>query len=234
MSHRYAAHALPTTIGAAPLTEERATALLAAFDRIAPGERLVVGGEGDPQDLLELLQSRRKGLFEWCGAVSSWSGWRVEIVRRKAALGSLRRVGEVLTSEHDRLDAAAATAFAAVRAGGSEIALRQLAVFRRSLERHLCFEEEVLLPVFEVRTGLPHGGPTSLIRTEHQQMRGLLDEIAQRLAGRREALEEIERLQTTIRDHHRKEELILYPWIDRLLTEAEADRLVARIQAFPY
>jgi iron-sulfur cluster repair protein YtfE (RIC family) len=41
------------------------------------------------------------------------------------------------------------------------------------------------------------------------------------------------RLLTTLRDHERKEESILYPWIDRLLTEGESDSLVARIQAFP-
>jgi hemerythrin superfamily protein len=46
------------------------------------------------------------------------------------------------------------------------------------------------------------------------------------MTGARAAFHEI------MRDHNAKEERVLYPSTDRLLTEAERDELVAQIQAF--
>jgi uncharacterized protein (DUF2249 family)/hemerythrin-like domain-containing protein len=224
---------VPAELGGA-LSPDRARAVLAAFDAIAIGDTLVVTGAGDPQDLLELFQRERRGQFDWSGAAPAPAGFRTGIVRRDAEIGAMRRVSECLSAEHDRLSAAALGAFGAARDEAGAAALAAITDFRRALERHLRLEETVVLPVFEMRTGLPQGGPSSLVRAEHAQLLALLDGVADRLRRGEAAVDEVEAFEALMEDHHRKEEGILYPWLDRLLSEWEADRLVARLQTFPY
>lgn len=213
---------------------DRDAALLAAFDRLAPSETLLLSSLVPPGELLELLRTQRKGLFEWSPLDHDPGCWQVAIARRKAAAGARRRVTEALEWDHDRLDELLQEALRALRAGDDEAARGAYATFRRGLCRHIRFEEELLFPVFEMRTGLPHGGPTSVMRAEHQEIQALLGEIARALEEAPGAVEKLYRaLHAALADHNRKEELILYPGTDRLLTEAESEALVARIQAYP-
>ncbi len=215
--------------------EDRDAELLAAFDRLAPSETLLLVSAVPPRELLELLRTRRKGLFEWSALDHDAGGGQAWIARRKAAAGARRRVTEALEWDHDRLDHLLHEALRALRAGDDEAAREAYATFRRGLCRHIRLEEELLFPVFEVRTGLPHGGPTSLMRAEHREIQTLLGEIQRALEeAPAAAVEKLCRaLHDVLTDHNRKEELILYPGTDRLLTELESDALVARIQAYP-
>jgi len=213
---------------------DRDAALLTAFDHLAPSETLLLVSAAPPRELLELLRTQRKGLFEWSALDHDAGRWQVAIARRKTAAGARRRVTEALEWDHDRLDELLLQAVRALRAGDDPAARSAYATFRRSLTRHIRFEEELLFPVFEMRTGLPHGGPTSLMRAEHREIQTLLGEIERALEEAPAVVEELCRaLRDALGDHNRKEELILYPGTDRLLTEAESDTLVARIQAYP-
>jgi regulator of cell morphogenesis and NO signaling len=148
--------------------------------------------------------------------------------------GARRRVTEALEREHDRLDELLQQAMRALRAVPDAAARGAYATFRRGLCSHIRFEEELLFPVFEMRAGLPHGGPTSVLRAEHRQIETLLEEIALALSGAPATVEDLCRtLRDALVDHYRKEELILYPGTDRLLTDAESEALVARVQAYP-
>lgn len=88
--------------------------------------------------------------------------------------------------------------------------------FCASLESHFSTEESVLFPAFEAATGM-QGGPTQVMRLEHEQMRGLLVEMkyaahsedADRFAGAADAL------LILMQQHNLKEENILYPMADR-------------------
>ena len=49
--------------------------------------------------------------------------------------------------------------------------------FDKAMRTHLQMEEEVLFPAFEAATGMT-AGPTQIMRMEHVQMRGVLDQMA--------------------------------------------------------
>jgi DUF438 domain-containing protein len=98
------------------------------------------------------------------------------------------------------------------------------------MERHFSREEEVLFPAFEHRSG--GGGPSTVMRMEHAQMRALFQEMGDALAageGNR-YLGLGETLLVMMQQHNLKEEQILYSMTDRLLADTAPD-LVGRMAA---
>ena len=63
-------------------------------------------------------------------------------------------------------------------------------------------------------------GPTAVMRGEHQQMRGLLDQMGEAAAAGDfdSVLDQGDTLLMLIQQHNVKEEGILYPLADRMLT----------------
>ena len=100
------------------------------------------------------------------------------------------------------------------RAADSDPAAAQAAFahFDAALRNHLAMEEEVLFPAFEAATGMTHG-PTTVMRMEHVQMRGLLDQMAQAARGGawQDVLDHGDTLLMVIGQHNAKEEGMLYP-----------------------
>jgi hemerythrin-like domain-containing protein len=94
------------------------------------------------------------------------------------------------------------------------------------MRRHFAREESVLFPAFEARTGMS-GGPTFVMRAEHQQMNGLLGEMNSALSQRdaKTYLGLSETLLMLMRQHNMKEENILYPMSDQALADEQADLL---------
>jgi iron-sulfur cluster repair protein YtfE (RIC family) len=88
-----------------------------------------------------------------------------------------------------------------------------------SMRRHLAMEEEVLFPAFDARSGMGGGGPTAMMRMEHQQMRGLLDQIGEAMeAGdAQEAMDIGDTLLMMTQQHNVKEEGMLYPMAENIL-----------------
>lgn len=93
--------------------------------------------------------------------------------------------------------------------------------FERLMHRHLRWEEEVLFPALEDATGMHGGGPTFVMRHEHQQMRGLLAQMQAAVKqGRFDAvLDDGDTLLMIIQQHNAKEEGILYPMADNVLAD---------------
>jgi hemerythrin-like domain-containing protein len=82
-------------------------------------------------------------------------------------------------------------------------------------EPHHHKEEEVLFPALE-RKGIPNeGGPIGVMLSEHEMKRGYVKELA---AGNAEAAGKIIAL---LRDHINKENNILYPMAEQVLTPDE-------------
>jgi len=104
----------------------------------------------------------------------------------------------------------------------------------QGLERHFVLEEQFLFPLFEERSGMgPGTGPTEVMRSEHREIVRLLGEILRTIGDpaklpdeKRAAFHEI------LEEHHLKEEGMLYPAMDEVLTPEEGDALVSRIQGF--
>jgi hemerythrin-like domain-containing protein len=90
--------------------------------------------------------------------------------------------------------------------------------FDRAQRHHLEMEEGVLFPAFEDATGMT-GGPTQVMRMEHEQMRGLLDQMASAMTGGdvQELIDLGDTLLMLIQQHNQKEEGMLYPMAERAL-----------------
>ncbi|QEL55056.1 hemerythrin domain-containing protein [Chromobacterium paludis] len=134
---------------------------------------------------------------------------------------------EILTQQHRDCDALFADAEQAVRNLGWAAADAGFEAMRADLERHFALEEDTLFPAFEQATGLRQG-PTAVMRAEHAQMRGLLDDMAQALAARLrdDYLGLAETLLILAQQHNMKEENILYPMCEQHI--ADLPGLLAR------
>jgi DUF438 domain-containing protein len=91
-------------------------------------------------------------------------------------------------------------------------------------------EEELVFPAFEIRAGLPSTGPTATMRTEHRDIRNRLEQLALALDEGYEASELEHSLAHMLAEHNRREEAILYPVLDRLLSAGEGDVLAAGLR----
>jgi hemerythrin-like domain-containing protein len=94
-------------------------------------------------------------------------------------------------------------------------------------------EEEVLFPAFDARSGMAGGGPVAVMKMEHQQMRGLLDQIgaAMEAGDAGEAMDVGDTLLMLIQQHNVKEEGMLYPMAENILA-AEWAGLAARLEEY--
>lgn len=213
---------------------DRPSTLVSLFDSLPPGESFVFSSNDPPDWLLATLRTERKGQFDWTPLDAGRPGYRVEISRRSAERGTLRQVSDALGWDHERLARLEVGAFVARAAGDTETAHTWYEAFSSGLRRHIAVEEQILFPIFEERSGLPRGsGPTEVMRMEHQEIVKLLGEILRTIGdpaklpdGKRALFHEI------LEEHHQKEEGMLYPAMDEVLTPEEGDELVCRIQSF--
>jgi iron-sulfur cluster repair protein YtfE (RIC family) len=145
-----------------------------------------------------------------------------------------RRISDVLCSDHERLARLEVGAFVARAAGDTNASAASYQDFSSGLRRHIAIEEELLFPLFEKRAGLfPGSRPTEEMLTEHTEILRLLGEILQTIGDpaklpdqARAAFHEI------LEEHHRKEEGMLYPALDQVLTPEESDALLSKIRPF--
>lgn len=103
-------------------------------------------------------------------------------------------------------------------------------LFKAGLEQHIQWEEQILFPVFEQKTGMVGQGPTVVMRLEHQEIKKLLSEID---SGIRSQKEETKRyaqaLFDILKEHNTKEEEILYPMIDEATSEMERQEILEKV-----
>lgn len=135
--------------------------------------------------------------------------------------------------DHDRLDRLFLQ-FQRLKQNDYERAREVFASFKAGLERHIRWEEEILFPVFEEKTGTHDVGPTAVMKAEHTQIQGLLEVIHQRLSeGLRDTDKEEALLLSHLGMHNMKEEKILYPAIDRSITEDESKHIFEEMELIP-
>lgn len=98
--------------------------------------------------------------------------------------------------------------------------------FAKATLHHFDMEEKELFVTFEKRTGMT-GGPTHVMRYEHQQLRGLVESMRNALLENR--IDDFfgigESMMIMLQQHNMKEEQMLYPMIDRTL-EGDAALMV--------
>lgn len=106
--------------------------------------------------------------------------------------------------------------------------------FKFGLERHIVWEEEILFPFFESKTGATQSGPAAVMRREHLEIKDDLEKIHKKV--RRKDLEtdvEEGELIRILEGHNCKEEQILYPLIDQLTSEMERQEIFSKIRNLP-
>ena len=135
--------------------------------------------------------------------------------------------GQLITTyyeaDHDRLDELFRQ-FQASKRSDFRKAKDFFRQFKIGLQRHILWEEQVLFPLFEERTGMKEVGPTAVMRREHSQIKEFLEAIHDKIRQKNPASDEEETgLLEILGAHNQKEEQILYPAIDRLLKNQDRE-----------
>lgn len=132
-------------------------------------------------------------------------------------------IADLLSHHHSACDEAFAQAETAVEEAGWTLAGCAFQRFVTLIEQHFSAEETLLFPAFEQATGMA-GGPTSVMRMEHEQMRGLFAEMQAAVCGQRgdDFLGDAQTLLILMQQHNMKEENILYPMCDQVLAAQSA------------
>ncbi|MCP4007690.1 MAG: hemerythrin domain-containing protein [bacterium] len=125
---------------------------------------------------------------------------------------------EFFTRGHRDIDSRWAEVETAADAADRDAVRTAWSGFNALLREHLDMEEQLLFPAFENATGMT-GGPTEVMRGEHTQMRGLLDQMASALdAGDiQELVDQGDTILMLIQQHNSKEEGMLYPMSENAL-----------------
>lgn len=125
---------------------------------------------------------------------------------------------EFMRDDHRACDHIYSDAENALLAKEIEKGVELFRAFNDATNHHFEMEERELFITFEKRTGMM-GGPTQMMRYEHQQLRSLLESM--RVALDENRLNDFfgigESMMIMLQQHNMKEEQMLYPMIDRAL-----------------
>jgi iron-sulfur cluster repair protein YtfE (RIC family) len=127
--------------------------------------------------------------------------------------------------DHDRLDELFKT-FQTSKRSDFVKAKNAYKEFNVGLQRHIVWEEELLFPMWEEKTGMVEDGPTPVMRFEHEQIQKLLDAIYLKVESQDlNSDQEEQALLNLLSSHNRKEERALYPAIDNVWRSNERTKL---------
>ena len=123
-----------------------------------------------------------------------------------------------MKQEHRECDTLFAEAEQAIAEGNWEEANEKFLAFANETITHFKKEEEELFPAFESHTGMTQG-PTQVMKYEHEQVRGLIGNMATALENtdKDACLSLTESLMILLQQHNMKEEQMLYAMCDRQL-----------------
>lgn len=133
---------------------------------------------------------------------------------------------EYMSEDHRRCDEQFVVTEQSVADKNWNQAASQFAEFSNALECHFRREERILFPQFERATG-HREGPTEVMRMEHEQLREILKSMHATLEKHDVDgfLGSSETLLILMQQHNMKEEQILYPMLDNMLSGV-ADQLI--------
>jgi DUF438 domain-containing protein len=134
-----------------------------------------------------------------------------------------------MTADHRRCDDLFAEAEQAVSKKSFDLARAAFGDFHSAMLAHFDSEEKTLFPTFEAKTGM-RMGPTQVMRLEHEQIRGLMDDAVAALksANVDDYLGLADTLVIMMQQHNMKEESMLYPMCDQQLS-AELPAILDRL-----
>ena len=134
-----------------------------------------------------------------------------------------RTISMMFDEYHDRLDALF-KAFQTLKRTDFPKAKRAFLEFKTGLQRHVAWEEDVMFPLWEKKSGMTGGGPTIVMRREHQEIQDCLESIDRKVQAQNlETDHEEEILLDLVDRHNMSEEEVLYPEMDHLISPEERE-----------
>ena len=145
----------------------------------------------------------------------------------------METVLEFMGNDHDRLDAIFQQ-YRKEKKNDMGKALGFFHHFKVGLQKHIVWEEEILFPLFEEKTGTKSHGPTFVMREEHRQIKGFLEKIHDAFKENKSPQDSLdEGLLEVLGAHNEKEESILYPWIDNEASEQDREAAFQQMESLP-
>ena len=142
-------------------------------------------------------------------------------------------ITEYFSKDHDRLDNLLKD-FLDLKKSDFSRAKELFKEFKTGLQRHIVWEEDVLFPYFEKKTGMSNAGPTVVMRSEHREIGGYLEQVHEKVKGNNiNSDSEEQNLLSALSHHNLKEEKILYPSIDGLVNENERKEIFEVMKNIP-
>ena len=144
-----------------------------------------------------------------------------------------KTICEFYEQDHDRLDELFKT-FQKLKRSDFPKAKEAFKAFKFGLQRHIVWEEDVLFPLWEEKTGMSEGGPTFVMRAEHRQIGQQLEAIHGKVAEQNpDSDQEEQALVDLLGSHNLKEERVLYPAIDQLTSAEERETVFRNMNDIP-
>jgi regulator of cell morphogenesis and NO signaling len=144
-----------------------------------------------------------------------------------------RTVQAAFAHDHERLDHLLETYCRLKRADFAK-AKEAFREFKYGLQRHILWEETVLFPLFEEKTGIRDHGPTAIMRAEHHEIGQCLEALHDKVRRQdADSAHEEQSLKQALFEHNRKEENVLYPALDRLASAEEKATAFQTMEELP-
>ena len=135
--------------------------------------------------------------------------------------------------DHDRLEELFKT-FQRLKRSDFAKAKEAFAAFKIGLQRHIVWEEDLLFPLWEKKTGRSEEGPTVVMRVEHRQIGQQLEAIHRKVVEQNpDSDQEEQALLDLLGSHNRKEERALYPAIDQVAGPEERETVFQSMKNIP-
>lgn len=203
-------------------TGQRLDTITKAFNDLELEAELTISSKDNFFPLVADFQKQYWGKYSWAPISTGPEIWKGKIMKRKEGESAPRGIAEFMSFDHSRCDKLYADGEAAGIEGNWDKATELLNAFVLGMYRHFSIEETVFFPAFEKETGMTEG-PTQMMRTEHEQMKGSLEQMREAInKGDHDTILGIgETLLIMMQQHNMKEEQMLYPMADMHLSRTE-------------
>ena len=134
-----------------------------------------------------------------------------------------RTISAMFDEDHDRLDALFKS-FQTLKRTDFPKATSAFLEFKAGLQRHVAWEEDVMFPLWEKKSGMTGGGPTIVMRNEHREIGECLESLARKVQAQNPETDREEAILLELLDRHNmSEEEVLYPEMDHLISPEERE-----------
>lgn len=211
---------------------ERLDRLHNSFSALGSKDALMVKSNENLFPYLLEFQDEMPGQMLFFPTQVGPDNWSAMIIKTEENSSLHRSIIAYMSYDHARCDHLYADGEAAALEGIVALAGEVLSAFNLSMNRHLDIEEKILFPAFEEKSGM-RGGPTNVMRMEHEQMRGVLKQMKSALEKNDTdtVLGLGETMLILMQQHNMKEEGILYPMIDSQIG-SDVEELIREAQRF--